>query len=61
MVDSLKANHHQLIEKALSAVELGDKRPAQLVVEIKKRFADIRITPDQAIIKSRFYPPNLRT
>jgi len=63
VIDSLKANHHQLIEEALSAVELGDKRPTQLVVEIKRKFADIGITPDEAIIKSRILsalPPNIK-
>ena len=63
VLDSLKANHHQLIEEALSAVESGDKRPTQLVVEIKRRFADFDITPDEAIIKSRILsalPPNIK-
>ena len=40
VLHSLKANHPQLIEEALSTVELGDTRPTQLVIEIKRWFAD---------------------
>jgi len=64
VLDSLKANKHQLIEQALSAVELGDKRPTQLAVEIKRQFAEIGLTPDETIIKSRILsalPPNIRS
>lgn len=53
VLDSLKANKHLLIEQALSAVDLGDRRPTELVSEIKKRFQDINLTPDDTIIKSR--------
>jgi len=53
ILKSLKANKHLLIDKALSVVELGDKRPSQLVNDIKRRFLDISITPDDNIIKSR--------
>jgi len=53
VTSSLKANKHQLIEQAMSALELGDKKPSQLVNEIKRRFREINVTPDDTIIKSR--------
>ena len=62
ILEGLKANRHQLIEQALAAVELGRKRPTQLVNEIKKRFCDIGLTPNEYIIKSRLLsalPPNI--
>jgi len=64
VLDSLTANKHQLIEQALSAVELGNKRPTQLVVEIKRRFTEIGLTPDETIIKSRILsalPQNIKS
>jgi len=45
----LKANKHQLIEQALSTMDLGDMRPSQFVAEIKRRFRDIGLTADDAI------------
>ena len=33
LIRHLKANSHELIERALSAMELGDKRPSQLVTK----------------------------
>jgi len=53
VLNSLRENKHSLIEKALSAVELGDRRPTQLVTEIKRRFTDIGLPIDDNIIKSR--------
>jgi len=53
VINSLKANKHQLIEEAMAALELGDKRPSQLVNEIRRRFVDIGVTPEDTIIKSR--------
>jgi len=53
VLNNLKENKHLLIDKALSAMELGDKRPSQLVCEIKRRFTDIGITIDESIVKSR--------
>ena len=44
---------HQLIDEALSTIQLGDKRPSQLAVEIKRRFSEISMTLDDSIIKSR--------
>ena len=44
VLDHLKANKHELIEQALAAVELGDKRPSQLVADIKKRFNAVSYT-----------------
>ena len=35
VLDHLQANKHQLIEQALSAFELGNKRPSQLVSDKK--------------------------
>lgn len=55
VLDNLSANKHHLIEQALSALELGDKRPTQLVSEIKRRFSDIGLTADDTIIKSRLH------
>ena len=40
VIKHLKANSHELIERALSAMELGDKRPSQLVNEVKRRFSE---------------------
>jgi len=53
VLNSLKENIHLLIEKALSSIDLGDKRPFQLVLEIKRRFLDIGFRPDESIKKSR--------
>lgn len=64
VLNSLKANKHQLIDEALSTIQLGDKRPSQLVVEIKRRFSEIGMTPDDSIIKSRLLsalPAHLRS
>ena len=64
VLDHLKANKHELIEQALAAVELGDKRPSQLVADIKKRFNDIGLKADDTIIKSRLLtalPTHLRS
>jgi hypothetical protein len=63
VLDSLRANKFQLIEDALAAVELGDKRPSQLVLDIKRRFTDVGLTADDAVIKSRLLtalPPSIR-
>jgi len=64
IINSMKANKHQLIDQALSALELGDKRPSQLVAEIRRRFREVNITPDDTIIKSRLLsalPHNIRS
>jgi len=64
IIEHLKANKHQLIEHALSALELGDKRPSQLVSEIKRRFNEIGLKADDTIIKSRLLtalPVHLRS
>lgn len=53
ILSSLKQNKHLLIEQALSRVEIGDKRPTQLVVEIKKRFSDIGLPAEECLVKSR--------
>jgi len=53
VLNSLKENKHSLIEKALSAVELGDRRPTQIVSEIKRRFEEIGLPVDDNIVKSR--------
>lgn len=64
VINSLKENKHQLIEKALSTMSLGNKRPTQLVVEIRKRFTDIGMTAPEDLVKSRLVsalPPTIRT
>ena len=53
VITHLKANSHELIERPLSAMELGDKRPSQLVNEDKRWFAEIGLKADDKIIKSR--------
>lgn len=61
---SLKANKHLLIEQALSRIELGDKRPTQLVLDIKRRFTEVGMQVDESIIKSRLLsalPPNIKS
>lgn len=63
VLDSLKGNRHTLIDQALSTVNLDGKRPTQIINEIKRRFADINITADDSIIKSRLLsalPPNIK-
>ena len=41
VIRHLKANRHQLIERALSAIELCDKRPSQLVYKVKRLLSEI--------------------
>jgi len=64
VLSSLKANKHELIERALSSIDLNDRRPSQVLVEIKRRFSEIGLTPDETIIKSRLLkalPPQAQT
>ena len=64
ILDNLKSNKHELINQALSAMTLGDKRPSQLVTEIKRRFEDIGLAVNDDIVKSRLLsalPANLRS
>jgi len=64
VLDSIKANRHVLIEQALGAVTLDDKRPTQLVTEIKKQFIDIGVPVNDEIVKSRLLsalPANVKT
>ncbi len=64
VLDALRANRFQLIEEALAAVQLGDRRPAQFVVDIKRRFSEVGLKADDAVIKSRLLsalPPALRS
>lgn len=53
VLEALRANRHQRIEEALAAVELGDRRPSQLVTDIKRRFSEVGLQVDDSIIKSR--------
>lgn len=53
VISGIKANRHQLIEEALATVELGDRRPTQLVTDIQRKFRDVGLVPDDTIIKSR--------
>lgn len=60
----LQANRHQRIEDALAAVELGDKRPSQLVTVIRRRFVEVGLQVDDNIVKSRLLtalPPHVRS
>jgi len=64
ILKSIKSNKHELIKQALSKMTLGDKKPSQLVSEIRRRFAEIGITGNEAIVKSRLLsalPINLQT
>ena len=61
---SLRANRFQLIEEALASVQLNDRRPAQFVIDIKRRFAEVGLKADEAVIKSRLLsalPSSLRS
>ena len=63
-MNDLQANKHQFIEQVLYAFELGDKRPSQLVSDIKKRFRKIGLKADDTLVKSRLLtalPPHLRS
>jgi len=63
VLENLKGNKHQLIDQALSAVSLNGKRPTQIINEIRRRFADVNISADDALIKSRLLsalPPNIK-
>ena len=53
VLESLLANKHELIEQALAAIDLGEKRPTQAVVEIKRKFNDVGIPPNDELIKTR--------
>jgi len=53
ILSNLKANKHVLIQQALNTIELGDRRPSQLVAEITRRFSEIGLKPDDSIVKSR--------
>ena len=55
VLDHLQANKHQLKKLALSALEIGDKRPSQLVSGIKKRFQEIGLKADDTPL-SPSYP-----
>jgi len=64
LVNNMKANKHKLIEEALEKMDLGEKRPSQLVSEIKRKFADIGIKAEDEIVKSRLLtalPHHLRS
>jgi len=45
VITHLKANKHQLINEALSTLELGEMRPTQYVAEVKRRFNDLALLP----------------
>ena len=64
ILTSLQANKHIRIEEALATLHIGDKRPTQFVSEIKRRFNDVGLGVDDAIIKSRLLsaiPANMRS
>lgn len=61
---SLRANRFQLIEEALASMQLNDRRPAQFVIDIKRRFAEVGLKADDDVIKSRLLsalPTSLRS
>ena len=53
VLTSLKPNQHELIDQALRGVELGNKRPTQMVGEIRRRFSDIGLEVEEKIVKSQ--------
>ena len=64
VLDSLKANRFELIDRAMAALELGDRKPSHLVTEIKRRFSDVGIDVEDTIVKSRLLsalPPHIRS
>lgn len=64
ILNNLKANKHILIQQALNTVELCNKRPAQFVSDIKRRFIEVGLQPDDTVIKARLsaaLPPQIRT
>jgi len=53
VLSSLKPNQHELIDQALRGLELGEKRPTQMVGEIRRRFQDIGLEAEEKIVKSQ--------
>ena len=53
VLSNLKANKHQLIEEALQTVEMGSRRPTQVMCDIKRKFSEVGLTVDDSIVKSR--------
>ena len=53
VLGSLKPSQHELIDQALRGLELGNKRPTQMVGEIRRRFSDIGLKVDEKIVKSQ--------
>ena len=53
VIDNLTANKHQLIDEALNTISLGDMRPSIFVNELKRKFSEIGLPPEETIIKSR--------
>ena len=53
VLTSLKPNEHELIDQALRGVELGNKRPTQMVGEIRRPFSDIGLEVEEKIVKSQ--------
>ena len=52
IIENLSGNKHELIEQALSAVPLGDKRPTRFINKFKRKFSKIGLTLEEDI-KSR--------
>ena len=53
IIENLSANKHQLIEEALRTLSLGDKKPSLFVNELKRKFSEVGLAPDDTIMKSR--------
>ena len=53
VLESLKANRFQLIEEAMSTLNLGERKPSHLVTEIRRKFSEVGVQVDDTIVKSR--------
>jgi len=64
IIEHLKASRHELIQRAMAEIDLGDKKPTQVVAEMKRRFTEIGLRAEDDIIKSRLLtalPQSLRS
>lgn len=50
LLDSLKANHFQLIDYEMAALELVDRKPSHLVNEIRRLFSEVGVQVDDTIV-----------
>ena len=52
VLGSLKPSQHKLIDQALRGLELGNKRPTQMVGKIRRRFSNIGLMVDSTTCHS---------